>query len=207
MTDHKHHVNNQAYVLIFCYTFIMKLLTVRRGHIMFIALLFICSLVVQQSALASPFGAGAFGADVPFGSMTTIGIGLGSSPSMTLTPSGPNFSGSASQVVTVTSTDVVGYKLYINATTSTSMSNGTDTIAASANGSPSTLATNTWGYNITGSTTNFTGMTLSQVEIRSRTGPYKSGDATTLTYGALIDNTKSSGTYTVNVTYTAIGQS
>ncbi|MDQ5982967.1 MAG: hypothetical protein QG549_965, partial [Patescibacteria group bacterium] len=146
------------------------------------------------------------GADDPFGSMTTIGISIGSSPSMTLIQSGPNFGGSDSHTVTVTSTDVVGYKLYVNATTSTSMSNGTDTIAASANSSPASLATNTWGYNTSGSTTNFKGMTLSQVEIKSMTGPYKTGDNTSITYGAIVDNSKSSGTYTVDVTYTAIGQ-
>lgn len=184
----------------------MKILTVSRRHISFGALLLACSILVQQPVGASTFGAGLFGADVPFGSMTTIGISIGSSPSMTLTPSGPNFSGSDSHTVTVTSTDVVGYKLYVNADTSASMSNGTDTIAASANGGPASLATNTWGYNTSGSTSNFKGMTLSQVEIKSMTGPYKSGDNTSVTYGAIVDNTKSSGTYTVNVTYTAIGQ-
>lgn len=209
MTDHKRLVNKferNTYVFIICYTLVMKLPMVSRRHITFGALMLACSLLVQRPVEASTFGAGVFGADVPFGSMTTIGISIGSSPSMTLAPSGPNFSGSGSHTVTVTSTDVVGYKLYVNATTSTSMSNGTDTIAASANGSPASLATNTWGYNTSGSTTNFKGMTLSQVEIKSMTGPYKTGDNTSITYGAIVDNSKSSGTYTVNVTYTAIGQ-
>ena len=95
----------------------------------------------------------------------------------------------------------------IKAATSTSMSNGTDTIGASGNGSPAALSTNTWGYNTSGSTTNFKGMTLSDVSIHSATGPFKNGDDTTVTYGAQVDTTKSAGTYTVDVTYTAVGQS
>lgn len=185
----------------------MKILTVTRRHLSFLVLLAVTSFFIQHTATASPFGMGVFGADVPFGAMTTIGISLDTSPSMTLTPSGPNFSGSGSHTVTVTSTDVVGYKLYVNATSTTSLSNGTDTIPASANGSPSALSVNSWGYNTSGSSTSFKGMTLSQVEIKSMTGPYKSGDNTAVTYGALIDNSKSSGTYTVDITYTAIGQS
>lgn len=164
-------------------------------------------LALPSIAHASPFGAGVYGADVPYGSATSISISLGSAASMTLTPSGPNFSGSGSQTVTITSTDVVGYKLYVNADTTTSMSNGTDTIAASANGSPAPLAVNSWGYNTSGSSSNFKGMSLSQTLVTSKTGPFKNGDSTTFTYGSLIDITKSSGSYTVGVVYTAIGDS
>src|SRR5690606_11335722 len=100
-----------------------------------------------------------------------------------------------------------GYKLYVNATSSTTLSNGTDTLAASSNDTPDALALNTWGYNTSGSTSDFTGMTLSQVLLKDANGPYKNGDDTTVTYGAYVDMTKSSGTYTTDITYTAIGES
>lgn len=84
------------------------------------------------------------------------------------------------------------------------MSNGTDTIPASANGSPSSLANNTWGYNTSGSTSNFIGVTTSPVLLKTAAGPYKTGDNTTVTYGVTTDITKSAGAYATNVTYTAV---
>ncbi|MEJ0072706.1 MAG: hypothetical protein WDN27_01280 [Candidatus Saccharibacteria bacterium] len=62
---------------------------------------------------------------------------------------------------------------------------------------------NTWGYNTDGST-NYLGMTTTPVPIKVAIGPYESGDNTTVTYGVLADVTKSSGTYTVSVTYTVV---
>ena len=184
----------------------MKAFTVKEIHLVSLFLLLLSCLLMQQSAMASPFGVGVFGEDVPFGSATSIAISLGSAPNMTLMSSGQNFSGNASQTVTVASTDVIGYDLYIKGTSSTSMVNGSYSIAASGNSSPAALSVNSWGYNTTGSTTNFKGMTLSDASINSRTGPFTDGDVTTVTYGALIDITKGDGTYTVGVTYTAVGQ-
>lgn len=155
---------------------------------------------------AQPFGKGVYGADVPFGSLTTLSIGLSNTVGMTLTPSGANLYGTGSHVVTITSLDVVGYELYTHNPADTSMSNGTDTIAASGNTTGAPLAINTWGYNIDGSS-HFVGLTTSQELLRNEDGPFKNGDDTTVTYGALVDKTKSSGTYTVDITYTAIGKS
>lgn len=165
-----------------------------------------CLVVLQQPVLAQPFGIGLYGADVPFGNLTSLSINLGASVSMALTPSGPNLYGSGSQVVTVTSTDVVGYGLYIHNPTTTSMSNGTDTIAASSNVTAAPLAVNSWGYNVDGSS-NYIGLTTTPTLINDRTGPYKSGDNTTVTYGTLTSTSKGDGTYTIGVTYTAVGKS
>mgnify|MGYP003620970032 CR=1 FL=1 len=161
---------------------------------------------LQQVALAQPFGVGLFGEDVPFGSETSLSIALSNVADVPLTPSGGTFSGTGSHTVTVTSTDVVGYDLYVNTTAGTAMSNGTHTIPASANATLAALSVNSWGYNTTGSTTNFKGMTTTQALINSGTGPFTSGTPTNVTYGALIDITKSAGTYSVDVTYTAIGR-
>jgi len=152
---------------------------------------------------ASPFGEGVFGAQVPFGSLTSMTIALGGSVSMTLAPSGPNFVGSGSHTITVTSTDVAGYSLYIYSAGSTNMSSSTSTIPASGNVTAAALATNTWGYNTNGST-NYIGVTTTPTLLKTALGPYETGDNTTVTYGVLTDVTKSAGAYTTTVTYTAV---
>ncbi|HSX05829.1 MAG TPA: hypothetical protein VLF69_05140 [Candidatus Saccharimonadales bacterium] len=167
----------------------------------------VCGVLVWLSIVpavaASPFGQGKFGAQVPFGSLTSLTISLGSNVSMSLAPSGSTFVGNGSHTLTVTSTDVEGYSLYIYGASGTSMSNGTSTIPASSNTSAGALSTNTWGYNTDGST-NFIGLTSTPVLLKTATGPYESGDNTTVTYGAITDITKTNGDYTVTVTYTAV---
>ncbi|HUS26084.1 MAG TPA: hypothetical protein VMY99_01930 [Nevskiaceae bacterium] len=157
-------------------------------------------------ASASPFGQGVFGADVPFGSLTSLSIALGGNVSLSLTPDGSNYRGSGSHTVTVTSTDVVGYVLYAHTTGSTDMVNGSATIPASSNSVAGALSVNTWGYNTTGSTTNFLGMPSTSVELKDADGPYKNGDDTTVTYGALASGSKEAGSYTVAITYTAVAK-
>lgn len=160
------------------------------------------------SANASPFGQGVFGADVPFGANTSMAIALDGTVSLTVTaPGDGTFVGTGSHTVTVTSTDVVGYRLYMYAPNGTDMTSGSETIAPSANSSPSTLATNTWGYNTTGSTSNFVGVTATPTPIRDATGPFKNGDNTTVTYGLKVDQTKGAGKYAATVVYTAVNKS
>lgn len=159
----------------------------------------------QQTVLASPFGEGVFGADVPFGSATSLSISLGGNVSLNLTPSGQYFTASGSHTITVTSTDVVGYRLYAYSPGSTSMTYGSQTIPASSNGSPAALATNTWGYNTNGSA-NYVGMKTVPALIKDTTGPSKTGDTTTVTYGVLTDLAQTAGAYTVSVVYTAVAE-
>ncbi len=162
-----------------------------------------CLLSFAPTAMASPFGQGVFGAHVPFGSVTSLTIALGGNVNLNLVPSGSTFVGSGSHTITVTSTDVAGYTLYIYSAGSTAMSNGTDTIPASGNTIAGALSTNTWGYNIDGST-NYLGITTTPTLLKSATGPYETGDNTTVTYGVLTDITKSAGSYITNVTYTVV---
>jgi hypothetical protein len=176
------------------------------GKILIILGLLIGGIGFASVANASPFGQGVFGADVPFGSATSISINLSGNVPITLAPSGGNFTGTGSHVVTVTSTDVVGYYLYAHTTSGTSMTNGAASIPASSNNSAAPLSVGSWGYNTTGSTTNFLGMPASSVVIKDATGPYKSGDPTTVTYGALTSGTQEAGTYNVAVTYTAVAK-
>lgn len=162
----------------------------------------------NYSVSASPFGQGVFGADVPFGSDTSMSIALSGPVSIVATDQGNGtFAGTGSHTVTVTSTDVVGYRLYTYAPGGTTMTSASDTIAASANSTAAALATDTWGYNTAGSTTNFIGMTTTPMVIRDASGPYKNGDATTVTYGVKVGKTKGAGNYSTAVVYTAVNKS
>lgn len=162
-------------------------------------------LLLTPEVGASPYGAGLYSANVPYGGETQLTIATSGNVSLSVTPTSTGTLASSSGTVTVTSTDVVGYKLYIRSISSTNMVNGATNIPTSANGAPAALAVNTWGYNLDASA-NFTGMTLSDVLIRNRTGPYTSGDVTTVTYGVNVDNAKQSGSYSNTVIYTAVPQ-
>lgn len=122
---------------------------------------------------------------------------------VSLTPSGSTFTGTGSHTITVTSTDVVGYSLYIYGANGTSMTSGSNSIPASSNGTLAPLATNTWGYNIDGSN-NYLGLTSNPTLLKTATGPYESGDTTTVKYGILTDITAPEGTYNALVTFTAV---
>ncbi len=161
---------------------------------------------ISASVGASPFGQGVFGADVPFGSGTSLTVALGGNPNLSLSLNGANFEGTGSHTLTVTTTDVVGYRLYIYAT-NTNMTSGVDTIPASGNVSAGSLAADTWGYNTTGSTTNFIGVTSTPMVLKDANGPYKNGDDTTVTYGVKVSKTKSAGDYATSVVYTAVCKS
>lgn len=155
---------------------------------------------------ASPFGQGKFGEDVPFGSATSLAVNLGGDVSLALTPSGPNtLSASSSHTLTVTSTDVVGYKLYSRALSSSNLASGAYSIPASANVSPSSLADNTWGYNTDGSA-NFVGISTQNALVKDADGPFKNGDDTEVTYGVTANTTKEAGDYTTTVVYTVVAK-
>ena len=156
-------------------------------------------------ARASPFGVGVFGADVPFGGQTSLTIATDGNVNVEITPTPGGTLATNTSIVTVTSTDVVGYKLYIRALSNTNLNNGSSNVVASANGSPAPLATNTWGYN-TDASTDFVGISLIDALIRNRTGPYKNGDGTTVTYGLKLDDSLPAGVYTTSVVYTAVPQ-
>ncbi len=185
------------------YTNSMKLIIAKAG---LLVALFASAFMLPASVRASPFGQGVFGADVPFGSATSISIDLGGDVALALTPDGGNFKGTQSHIVTVTSTDVVGYYLYAHTTGSTDMVNGSATIPASSNPSASPLSVGTWGYNIAGSTTNFLGMKSTSSLLVDANGPYKNGNPTTITYGALVGPIQEAGNYSVAVTYTAVAK-
>jgi hypothetical protein len=170
----------------------------------FISLFVLVYTALPSIASASPFGQGLFGENVPFGSLTSISVNLGGNVNLSLTQNGSDWEDSDSHTITVTSNDVVGYDLYAHTNGSTDMVNGSFTIPASGNTSPGALATNTWGFNTTGSSTNFQGMLATNTLIKDANGPFTTGDNTTVTYGAKTSVTKEAGDYTVNVVYIVV---
>ncbi len=154
---------------------------------------------------ASPYGVGNYSANVPYGGQTQLSISTNGNVSISLTPTSSGTLSSASGTVTVVSSDVVGYKLYVRSLTSTNMTSGTANVPTSLNSSPAALAVNTWGYNLDAST-NFSGMALTDTLIRSGTGPFTAGDVTTVTFGVKVDNTVPAGSYSNSVIYTAVPQ-
>lgn len=162
-------------------------------------------LFTSGSAQAQPYGKGVYGANVPYGSQTSLTIATNGNVAIPITPSDGGTLGIGSSNVNVTSTDVVGYKLYIKAETSSNMINGPATLPASGNGSPAALSVNTWGYNTDGSA-NFVGISTTDALIKNAAGPYTGTDTTAVTYGVKVDNAKPAGTYAVTITYTAVPQ-
>lgn len=157
------------------------------------------------SVSASPYGVGIYNTNVPYGGETQISLATNGNISIPITPNTSGVLGTNSGTVTVTSTDVVGYKLYIRALTNSNMTNGAAVLGASSNVTAGALATNTWGYNIDGSA-NFIGATTGDTLVRTRSGPFKTGDVTTFTYGVKVDLAKPAGSYTTTIMYTAIPQ-
>lgn len=162
--------------------------------------------ILSPIVSAQPYGIGLYNENVPYGNQTSLSIATSGNVTIpNITPTSGGTLGTGTSTVTVTSTDVVGFKLYVRSLTSTNMNNLGATIPASANGSPAALAADTWGYN-TNASTNFVGMTLSDVLIKSITGPASTGDGTTFTYGMNVDLVKPAGNYTTSVIYTAVPQ-
>ncbi|MCX6728297.1 MAG: hypothetical protein NTV39_00805 [Candidatus Saccharibacteria bacterium] len=153
---------------------------------------------------AQPYGKGVYGANVPYGNQTSLSISTDGNVNIPVTPTTGGVSASGSSQVTVSSTDVMGYKLYIRALNSTDMDNLGTPLPTSANASPAPLAVNTWGYNIDASN-NFTGISLADVLIHSKTGPISS-ESTNVTFGIKIDLAKPAGNFVASVVYTAVPQ-
>jgi hypothetical protein len=164
----------------------------------------LCSFISSIS-YAQPYGKGLYDTNVPYGSQTSLSIATSGNISIPITPTTSGVLATGNSVVTVTSTDVNGYKLYIRALSSTSMNNLGALLPTSANNSPAALLVDTWGYNTDGST-NFTGISLNNTLIHSITTPIESGDTTNITYGIKLDMVKPAGNYLASVVYTAVPQ-
>jgi hypothetical protein len=149
-----------------------------------------------------------------------ITMTAGATVGFTLTPSTGVAESNGSNVVSVSTNNSTGYYLSIADQDATlTLTNGANTIAASANtyATPATLATNTWGYAIPGgnfsavytsqtdvttSTLKYTGITASAQTIKT-TATTATNDTTTVWYGAKVDTSKPTGAYTDSITFVA----
>lgn len=155
---------------------------------------------------------------------STISMTTNASVSMNVTPTAAGSQSSASDSVKVSTNNVNGYNLtLVNADTDTNLVDPlhtSNTIGAHTGtlSSPTQLATNSWGYAVSGgnfsgsysaidneanNTTKWAGVPQTTADqITSTSGPGTDNE-TVVWYSAKANTSKPSGTYTDTVTYTA----
>lgn len=170
-----------------------------------IATITITAVFCSTISLAQPYSKGTYNTAIPYGDQTSLSISTSGNINIKVLPTSEGTTASGSGNITVISTDVIGYKLYIKALNNTNMSNQGILLPTSANVTPSALETNTWGYNLDASN-NFVGISLTDTLIRSVSTPVSTGSVTTITYGVKLDMTKPAGDYSTSVVYTAVPQ-
>lgn len=176
-----------------------------------ISLVILCTIIIvifftSSISYAQPYGKGVYGSNVPYGNQTSLSIATNGNVTIPIVPATGGVLATGISTITVTSTDVKGYKLYIRALGSTAMrylSNYINT-KASYEGC-SSLGIMNWGYNTDGSV-NFCGASLTDALIKSTATAQPSGEVTTVTYGINLDLRSAPGNYTVSIVYTAVPQ-
>lgn len=173
--------------------------------IAFLTLIIATCTTFSTIVLAQPYGTGKYGDDLPYGNQTSLSIATDGNISISITPTEEGAQSTGTSQVTVTSTDVAGYKLYIRALNDTNMDNFGSLLPASDNVAAAPLAVDTWGYN-TDASNNFVGITMADELLRTTTNHVKNGEITTITYGLKLDMAKPAGNYSTSVIYTATPQ-
>jgi len=170
--------------------------------------------ILSPISYAQPYGKGLYGI-TKYGNQTSLTINTNGNitiPNITPTQSGTL--GTGASIVTVWSSDVKGYKLYISAYPNINMDNLGYPILPSTNTYTypnvvgTGLAVNHWGFNTDGSA-NFAGLTSTSLDnlIYSTTAPTSGvGHDTTVTYGLNVNLAAPAGQYTTKVIYTAVPQ-
>lgn len=147
----------------------------------------------------------------------TVNIGL--------TPTSGGVVSSASDTVSVSTNNTVGYALTLaDSDATTTLVSGANTIAAHTGtfAAPTTLSVGNWGYRIVSaggfgasayvaetnngsSTSTWAGVPATgSAQTIKTTATTASNDVTTVWYGVKVDSTKPTGTYSDTVTYTAV---
>lgn len=181
--------------------------------------------ISTQSLLALPYGAGSYGTC----QYSTCGITLTSSGTVNLgvIPTADGVYTTASDSVSVSTSNSTGYTLSLrDSDTNTSLVNGANVMTASGGTSalPLALELNTWGYRVDGLAAFGAGPTSAQNNASASSYTFAGAPAsnqtshtlktaasaadppqvTTVWYGVRVDATKPSGTYSGQVTYTAV---
>lgn len=160
---------------------------------------------------------------------STITIDSGASVALNVSPSSGAAVSTQSNLVTVTTNNTTGYDLSLSTSAAERdlvHTNTVDKITAHTGtwASPTTIATNSWGYRVDGAGTFGAGPTTvlnsaasspqtwagvpasgsAQIIKSSNTNTSGSGENTTVWYAMSADATKPSGNYTNSVVYTAV---
>lgn len=143
-------------------------------------------------------------------SAITVGVSA-ATVDINVTPTAAGATASAAHNVTVGTNNASGYKLQLaSSTAATTLEKGSDTIPAAAGSfaTPAALTTDTWGYRIDSFAANqYAGITANTapVTLKNTTTPsIAGGDITAVTWGANVSTATPNGTYTREVTYTAV---
>ena len=137
----------------------------------------------------------------------TISLAVSGDVTISATPGAGVKTGSHN--VTVSTNNTAGYKLNLaSSTADTTLAKSTDTLAASTASfaTPATLGNDQWGYRLDSFTANkFAGIkaTGSAETIKTTSAPATS-EVTPVTWGVNVVSAKPSGTYSRQVTYTAV---
>ena len=192
----------------------------------FTIILFIISMVAPHISSAAPYGSGLYGA-CTYNTCDAISITTSGTVSLPVTPTNSGVYTTVSDTVTVGTDNSSGYTLsFKNSDTNTSLVNANGTITASngTQASPAALALNTWGYRVDGlasfgngptsaqnsagsSSFTFAGVpanNLSAHTLKTTSTDANPAETTTVWFGVRIDDTIAAGTYTDQVTYTAV---
>lgn len=187
--------------------------------------LIVFSILMTDASLALPYGVGTYGTCQY--DTCSLSLTSGGTLSLNISPTSDGVYSTLNDEVEVGTGSSTGYTLSLaDADTNTNLVNGGDTVAASSGtqASPIILIVNTWGYRVDGlsgfgagpttsqnsspnSTFTFAGVPASDQTAHSLkvTSAAASPPETTMVwYGARINNTKPSGTYTDQVVYTAV---
>jgi hypothetical protein len=154
---------------------------------------------------------------------STISISSGTTVAIALTPTAGGVVSSASDAVSVSTNNVLGYTLsFSDSDTVTNMVSGANTIGAhtGTQAAPTALAVNKWGYAVGGvgafdatyatetnsgaSTSKWAGVPSSAApNTLKTTATTATADTTTVWYGVKANSSQPNGVYTDQVTYTA----
>ena len=111
----------------------------------------VISLVTTSVSYAQPYGKGIYNEIVPYGNQTSLSISTSGDINIPITPTTNGTLGTANSVVTVTSTDVKGYKLYIRSLNHSYMENfGAQIPTQPSQFTGELLSANSLGYNADG---------------------------------------------------------
>jgi hypothetical protein len=172
------------------------------------------------------YGSGSYGSCV-YGSACSISLTSSGTVNLNITPAIGGKCTIQSDTATVTTDDANGYTLTLaDNTTNTSLLNGAATITATSGtpASPVALSGNVWGYRVdglsgfgagpTGSSSNVAPPVTTFAGVQSSSGtadtiantsvPASAGANTVIWYGACAGSTAKSGSYSTQITYTAV---